>query len=206
MSEGFPELEELKRRLGLIESSGVEETKDTPPPPVTDQSIEQDETLATGPETPVSTPHTEARESIARQRRARSMLRVSIRDVIRTAEDYRRQSLLDAMLLSSINIQDILGSGGGQPIFAGQEFYADDLLETPGLSVGDLRAVINHVTWVSDGKSRAMMIVVSFVYKNKILDETVITAKNSDEAKTTLKILLQRLAQKIKSVEGGGTR
>lgn len=204
VSHTFPELEELKRRLGLSE-----EQREDEPPVLVDVDREEG---ASAPTSPLAAEEEGERDEgggasgrgLGKARRALSMISLSFRDVTRTAEDYRRQAMLEAMLLSGINISEVLGGGGGTPLYAGQEIGADEVLGAVGPEVGDLRAVINHVTWISDGKNRAMLIVVSFVRGGKVIDETVITARSSEEARNAIRVLLQRAAQRIAHGSRGG--
>jgi hypothetical protein len=130
-------------------------------------------------------------------------LGVDVRGILRTADFYRKKSMLENYLLSTIKVRDILSEGSGQALYPGSEIYPEDLGLGAVASVGELKAVVQHISWVTDGKNRALIVVVSFEHNGRVLDETVLTGKSVEDIKASIRTILARLANRL---AGGETQ
>jgi len=171
--EDFPELEELKDRLG-IPGSKKAGRKTRPVSKIISEISGKDFV-----------------DEMSKE------LGVDIRGILRTADFYRKKTMLENYLLSTIKVRDILSEGTSQALYPGTEFYAEDLGLGTITTVGELKAVVQHISWITDGKNKALIVVVSFEHNGRVLDETVLTGKSVEDIKTSIRTILARLASRI---------
>lgn len=176
MSEELPELEELKQRLGLTSGESKRRVK------ITSEDIKQSFTV----------------EELSKA------VGVDVRSILRRVDFYTKKDLFENYLLTTLKVRDILGEGGGQPLYSGLELYPEDLGVGDSESYGDIKAVIGNVTTISDGKNRALIVLVRFESGGELLDETVVTGKSSEDVRAAIRTIMVRLARRAQREEEAG--
>jgi len=189
------ELEELKKRLGIIQANN--ENKDNEPNKI-DQTIKDGQNVDTVDTIDVKN------KKVNNKNEDPFDLGIPLSELIPSAAKIRRKLLLENYIMSHVDFDQIVSGTAGTALYEGQEYTLNDLTGVITTEGEDFKATIDMVSPIITPKGKGLLVKISILVKNKKIDETIIGGKNQDEIKTQIKILLERAKIKFKQNNGGG--
>jgi len=190
---GLPELEELKRRLGIIppgKSSSDQKTSNI------DVDINEDRDM--------SVPVSDMRKTAANIDRDQDPFGIGIplSELIPTSNQLRRRMILESYLMRFVDYDMVVSSSPGTALYEGQEYTLNDLSGTITEDGENFKATVDMVSPIITPKGKGLLVKVSIFANGKKIDETIIGGKNQDEIKMQIKILLERARIKYRQMQG----
>jgi len=199
------ELEELKKRLGIVQPG---KKVDTAKAPDLDEDIDKEPSKAAT--IPVNINKSQ-KQSVSdnfdlKTNNVRDQdpfgIGIPLSELIPTSNQLRRRMILESYLMRFVDYDMIVSSSPGTALYEGQEYSLNDLSGTVTEDGENFKVIIDMVSQIITPKGKGLLVKVSiFVGDNKI-DETIIGGKNQDEIKAQIKILLERARIKYKQMKG----